>query len=471
VEQNPFLKRWRRGLKRVALVYPNAYIGGIANIGLQYIYAYVNSLEGFICERFYADVFDGLRSLESGTPLKDFDIALFSIQFEEDMFKAVEILEKSGFKGLKVAGGPCIMINPKPMKAFFDVFVVGEVENSGVLDVVLDAKSREDLKGYESTGIWTGEGFVKRIRPKKLDFYLKGQILSETVFGRCVLLEIGRGCVRRCRFCVVRNIYSPPRWRDISLLLKTAEDFVGYVDKACLIAPSVLDHPKAVELIAKLVDLGYTVSPSSTRIDSLNEEVIELLVKGGLKSLTIAPETGERLRMVIRKDFNDDQIFDVVETAKEKGIRGLKLYFMVGLPTESDEDVKDIVNLVRSIRGLNVSVSINPFVPKPHTPFQWCRYDLDVKRRLNLLKKELSKVCDVKVESVERFAIQTILSRGEEDVSRLLKLKPNLKLAKRLNLTRYLDEIPVDEELPWDFIDHGYKKKSLIQEYTRAITS
>jgi len=211
VEDNPFAKKWRRGLKRVALVYPNAYASGVANIGLQYIYAYVNSLEGYICERFYLDVFDGLRSLESRTPLKDFDIALFSLQFEDDYYNVVKILKKSGFKGLKIAGGPCAMINPKPIAKYFDAFVVGEIENSKVLDIILTAKNAEDLQGYEKEGIWTGKGEVKRIKPKKLDFYLSKQILADNVFGRCLLLEIGRGCIRRCRFCVVRQIYSPPR--------------------------------------------------------------------------------------------------------------------------------------------------------------------------------------------------------------------------------------------------------------------
>jgi len=128
-EFNPFLKKYRKGLRRVALVYPNRYIGGIANVGLQYIYAKVNELDA-VCERFYSDVFNGLRSLETATPLKDFDIALFSLQYEMDYFKAVEIIRKSGFSGLKIAGGPCVMENPKPLMNYFDAFFIGEVEDS-----------------------------------------------------------------------------------------------------------------------------------------------------------------------------------------------------------------------------------------------------------------------------------------------------------------------------------------------------
>ncbi len=476
MEDNPFIKKWRKGLRRIALVYPNVYASGVANIGLQYIYAYLNSLENVICERFYLDVHNCLRSFESGTPLKDFDIALFSLQFEEDYFNVVRILK--AFKGLKIAGGPCAMINPKPIAKYFDAFVVGEVENSRVLDVIAEAKSVEDL---ECEGVWLKDGNVKRIYPKKLDFYLKRQIIADNIFGRCLILEIGRGCIRRCRFCVVRQIYSPPRWRDLKLMVESAEDYRGVVDKVCLVAPSTLDHPKAKELIARLIEMGFLVSPSSTRADKLDEETVELLVRGGLKSLTIAPEVGsDRLREVLNKGLNEEHILNAVEIGKEKGIKSFKLYFMIGLPNESFEDVKEIVRLVEKIRSLKVevSVSINPFVPKPHTPLQWCPYtgiegvDLkEIKRRREYLLKELSKICEVSVESVERFAIQTILSRGDEDVSKLLETKPSLRLAKKMNLTRYLDKIPLDSELPWDFIDHGYKKERLIKEFIQAVGS
>ncbi len=480
MEDNPFIKKWRKGLRRIALVYPNAYASGIANIGLQYIYAYLNSLENCICERFYLDVYNGLRSFESGSPLKDFDVALFSLQFEEDYFNVVKIIRESGFKGLKIAGGPCAMINPRPIENYFDAFVIGEVENSNVLDAIAEAKSAEDLK---CEGIWIKRGKAKRIRPKKLDFYLRRQILAENVFGKCLILEVGRGCIRRCRFCVVRQIYSPPRWRDIKLLLEVAEDHRGPVNKVCLVAPSALDHPKAKELIARLVEMGFMVSPSSTRADKLDEEMIELLAAGGLKSLTIAPEVGsDKLREVLAKGVEEEHIVNAVEVARERGIKSFKLYFMIGLPKEDFEDVKAIVYLVKKIKAMKVevSVSINPFAPKPHTPLQWSPYTgfenvneglKELKRRRDYLIKELSKICDVNVESVERFAIQTILSRGDRNVSKLIEMKPNLRIAKKLGLDKYLEKISLDSDLPWDFIDHGYKKERLKDEFIRAVES
>jgi len=476
-EDNPFLKAWRKGLKGVALVYPNRYVGGIANVGLQYIYAEINSRDGWICERFYTDVFRGLRSLESGRPLRDFEIAFFSLQYEEDYFRAVRIIEESKFDGLKVAGGPCCMLNPKPILRFFDAFVIGEVEKSRVIDAILEAKCKEDLVGIE--GIYTGlEEKVRRIRPQKLDFHLRRQIIGEGAYGRCVLLEIGRGCIRRCKFCVVRQIYSPPRWRDVKVLLEIAEDYRGKVNKVALIAPSVSDHPRIKELIAGLVELGFMVSPSSIRADTVDEELMELLVSGGLRSFTIAPEAGsERLRDVLKKGIDEEDVMNAVKIAEEKGIRSVKLYFMIGLPKEKDEDIVEIVRLVEKVRRVipKVSVSINPLVPKPHTPFQWLPYtgfdDVkrgmdELKRRSKFLSKELSKIADVSIESVEDFAVQTILSRGDEDVADFIaKGKPKLRVAYKFGLLKYLERIPVDAELPWNFIDHGYKKERLIREY------
>ncbi len=479
-EINPFLKGWRKGLRSVALIYPNRYVGGISNIGLQYIYAEINSRDDFICERFYIDVFNGLRSVESGRSLKDFDIALFSLQYEEDYFRAVKILKESGFKGLKIAGGPCCMLNPKPILRFFDAFVIGEVESGNIIDTILEAKSKDDLIGIE--GIYTGfEDKVKRIKPKKLDFHLRQQIVGEGAYGRCILLEVGRGCVRRCRFCVVRQIYSPPRWRDIRLLLDVAENYRGVVNKVALIAPSVSDHPKVKELIARLVDMGFMVSPSSIRADTVDDELMELLVTGGLRSFTIAPEAGsEKLRDILNKDINEEDVLNAAKIAREKGIGSIKLYFMIGLPTETDDDIRELIDLVRKVKNIvpRVSVSINPLVPKPHTPFQWLPYTgfkdvrkgmKELNRRSKIIKRGLSKIADISIEKVEDFALQTILSRGDEEVGDLIDIgRPTLKTAEKLGFLKYLEEIPADKELPWDFIDHGYKKDRLIEEYEKV---
>ncbi len=478
LEHNPLFKPWKKGMRRVALVYPNRYVGGITNIGLQYIYAKINSMEGFVCERFYLDVFDGLRSVETGTPLKDFDIALFSLQYEEDYFNAVRIIQKSGFSGLRVAGGPCVAENPQPLLDYFDVFVIGEVENSDVLERVLQGE-------IEGEGIYPAseeelKTKVRRLKPEKLEDHLLTQIVGEGAYGRCVLLEIGRGCGRGCTFCVVRQIYSPLRWRDAELILSVAEASRKAVSKAAIIAPSPSDHPKFKEVVAELLEMGYTISPSSIRADMLTPELMELLAEAGLKSLTIAPEAGsERMRDVLRKGIDEDNIISAAEVAKENGISSIKMYFMIGLPGETERDIRAIVELTSKVKEIvgSVSVSVNPLVPKPHTPLQWMPYGGDfsaspqenlkkLEQRAGLLKKEFARMgVKAEVENAEKFAVQTVLSRGGRDASALLTMKPRLSAIKKLGLGKYLGEMDVNQELPWDFIDAGYKKGRLVREY------
>ena len=465
-EFNPFLKKYRKGLRRVALVYPNRYIGGIANVGLQYIYAKVNELDA-VCERFYSDVFNGLRSLETATPLKDFDIALFSLQYEMDYFKAVEIIRKSGFSGLKIAGGPCVMENPKPLMNYFDAFFIGEVEDS--IEEIVFARDREELEGIK--GIYTGrEDRVKRVYVN-LGKHLESEIIGDGAYGRCFLLEIGRGCIRKCRFCLVRNIYFPPRWRKIENLPD-----IKLVNKVALIAPSPSDHPNFKEILANFVERGYEVSPSSVRADTIDEELIELLKNAKLKSLTIAPEAAsEHLVEILNKGISVEDVLRVSELSS--GVfEKIKLYFMIGLPNESLEDVKKIIELALKVKSYvkRVEISVNPLVPKPHTPFQWLPFggkdDIkegikELRDKVKLLKAECRKHgIEADISNVKEFAIQTILSRGNEDVSRIFD---GVSYTEFLS---YLERIDVDAELPWDFIDHGYKKSKLVNEYLKVIT-
>ncbi len=466
MEFNPFVKKFRRGLRRVALVYPNRYVGGIANIGLQYIYAAINESSDAICERFYSDVFDGLRSVESATPLKDFDIALFSLQYEVDYFKAVEIIKKSGFRGLKIAGGPCVMQNPKPLTKYFDAFFIGECE--GVIEEIVSAKSVDELEGLP--GIYTGrEERVKRVY-SKLGKHLENEIIGDGAYGRCFLVEIGRGCIRRCRFCIVRQIYLPPRWRTVDDLPS-----VKGVDKVALIAPSPSDHPEFREIVQRYVEEGLQVSPSSIRADTLDEELIELLRQAKIKTLTIAPETAsQNLQDVINKGISGEDVKRAAELASNV-FEKVKLYYMVGLPGESFEDVKAIVEQAEIVKRYvkRVEVSVNPLVPKPHTPLQWMPFGgkddvregiRELRRKLDYIAKECKKKgIEADVSSVREFELQTILSRGDESVSAIFEGEKPAKFRK------FLERIDVDAELPWDFIDHRYKKSRLVEEYLKVV--
>ncbi len=460
MEFNPFAKKYRKGMKRIALVYPNRYVGGIANTGLQYIYARINELDA-VCERFYSDVFDGLRSVETATPLSEFDMALFSLQYETDYFKAVEILKN--FKGVKIAGGPCVMENPKPLLRYFDAFFIGEVE--GHIEEIVEARSVEDLEGLP--GIYTGnESKVRRVYAK-LGKHMESEIIGEGAYGRCFLLEIGRGCTRRCRFCIVRQIYFPPRWRRREMLPEVDES------KVAIIAPSPSDHPEFREILQHYVDEGKEVSPSSIRADTLDEELVELLKLAGVKTLTIAPETASPdLQEILNKGIDSEDVYRAAELAKGRFDK-VKLYYMVGLPGESMEDVIEIVEQAARVKKYvkRVEISVNPLVPKPHTPMQWLPFGgkENVRAGLRELRKKLKFIADrcrkagieADVSGLKEFILQTILSRGDEDVAEILEGAGYRKFEK------HLEAIDVNSELPWDFIDHGYRKTSLLREYEK----
>jgi radical SAM superfamily enzyme YgiQ (UPF0313 family) len=477
-EINPMAKKWRKGLRRIALVYPNRYVGGISNIGIQYIYHRINSMDDFICERFYTDVFNWIRSVESGAYLKDFDIALFSIQYEEDAFNAYEIIKRSGFKGLKVAGGPCIMENPLPY-SFFDLMFTGELEGSNFIDEV--------LLGKEPAGKGTYiPGKTERVERvySELDSHLQTQIIGDGAYGRALLLEIGRGCYRNCRFCIVRQIYAPCRWRKKEILLEVAEKHRKVVDKVALIAPSPSDHPQFREIIFELAEMGFSVSPSSIRADKLDEEILEFLANSGLKTLTFAPEAGSgRLRRVISKGISKDDIINASIMASESGIEKIKLYFMIGLPGENMDDIRAITDMVEEVRRYvrRVEVSINPLVPKPHTPFQWLAFGggegfnkavvKEIKSKMKyLLSSFRKKGVESKPFSVEEFAVQTVLSRGGKDVALLIEKGKERAFRNifHLGLDSYLDSM-IDRELPWMIVDHGYDIKRLEKEFGRAM--
>ncbi len=461
IEINPLKKKFRKGLRKIALVYPNRYVGGISNIGLQYIYYRINSHEDLICERFYYDVFNGTRSLESGNYLKNFDLALFSIQYEADYFKAIEILKKSGFKGITIAGGPCIMENPKPALKYFDAFFIGECEK--YIDEIVQAKTFEELKSIP--GIYTGEeAKVKRVY-SKLEKHLEQEIIGNGAYGWSFLVEIGRGCIRRCRFCIVRQIYFPPRWRKLEDLPENIP-----TKKVAIIAPSPSDHPKFKEIVKRYTDKGLQVSPSSLRADTLDEETLELLKD--LKTLTIAPEAATlELQEILNKGITNDDVMHAAELASNH-VDKIKLYYMVGLPGESFDDVKAIIDQAIRVKKFvkRVEISVNPLVPKPHTPFQWLPFGgkenvkeglKELRKKLQFLKAESSKRgLEADISDVKEFAIQTIISRGDESVSGIFEGVHWRKYQK------FLESIDVESELPWDFIDHGYRKDRLIKEYT-----
>ena len=465
-EQGAITKDWG-GKIPVVLVYPNSYNIGMSNLGIQAIYRLLNDRTDAVCERVFwepKDTPDVLPlAMESQRPLTDFAVIAFSLGYELDYFNVVPILKASGIPlyardrdethPLIIAGGPCITTNPMPLSPFFDCLCIGEAEAilPEMLPVLIDgvSENRSELRKNLSTlpGVFV-PGYsnkpVIRQWVKDLDYFpVHSAVLTrDTELGNMFLIEVERGCNWGCRFCLVSNCYKPMRFRSVDSLLNQAEIGLQYRKRLGLMGPAVTDHPQIEELVGKLHDMGAELSVSSLRIKPLSPVVLGEVIEGGTNTVALAPEAGsQRLRDTIGKRINEDDILKAVEKVASQGIKQLKLYFMIGLPEETDDDIEVIASLVTKCKDIfdkhqswsRITLTITPFVPKAGTPFQReGMASLDIlKHRLSLLKSKLpSKGISVKNESLEWSEVQAVLSRGDERLAAVLADIEKLSLAQ-----------------------------------------
>jgi radical SAM family uncharacterized protein len=535
-EKGTIRKTWHHRV-RVALAYPNHYKVAMANLGFQTVYRLLNTIDHVVCERvFFPEPEEGDRavvSFESQRPLRDFDCVAFSISFENDYPHVLTILQKAQLplrtadRGtsfpLILAGGVAVFLNPEPLAPFFDCFLLGEAEDlvGPFFQTFRPARERRShllQLAQNVTGVYVPEfyrvdyhqnGTIRAFRPMEAVPDKIGRIYAadfdaaatqstivapHTGFDDAYLIEVSRGCPRGCRFCAAGYLYRPPRTRPLPALLQAIDQGAVTTQKIGLVGTAVSDLPDLKALCAHGQSRDLQLSFSSLRADALDDELVGALKSGRLKTATIAPETGShRMREVINKGMEEKDILLAAERLVAGGIPNLKLYFMVGLPTEKDEDVHAIIDLVKQVKhrflqssrakgrmGV-ITVSLASFVPKPFTPFQWCAMDDTglLKHKIKKVKNGLKKISNVRVHAdVPRWAyLQAVLSRGDRRVGQLLSLAhenngnwPQTFKSSRIDTDFYVRRQRTQEEiLPWDFIDHGIDKQFLWREYRRAV--
>ncbi|MEQ8171946.1 MAG: radical SAM protein [Candidatus Eremiobacterota bacterium] len=442
---------------RVALVYPNTYYVGMSSLGFQVVYDVLNCHKYTSAERFfYPDhISKGLYSLETGTPLGNYDIIGFSVSFELDYIRVPQMLsfgnipyycsQRENPFPLVIGGGAFSFYNPEPLADFFDAIVLGEAEEilAGLVDVVHNfklsgnkdkgqlLKDISNIDGIYVPALHANFSCVKKYYLRDLNHFrgASSVITPDTEFKNMFLLEIARGCKHSCSFCMVGKCIKPYRTRNLDFLKETLRNAKSLTDSIGLIAPNVSDYKDIDELCSSIISLGMKISFSSLRADTITGQMISSLVTSGQKTITLAPEAGQRLRQFCRKFISDDDFLRAVEISLKEGIKNFKCYFMIGLPGETDADLEEIVCFVRKIfdRGdVKLYLSINQFIPKPATDFaSFPTVSMDeMEEKIRFLKDKFKKIKNVrlKFESVKWSFIQALLASGDRDMSRIIFL-------------------------------------------------
>src|SRR5262247_513100 len=538
------------GRLRVALAFPNTYFVGMSNLGFQTVYKLFNAEDDIVCERVFlppktelaAQLTSGapLVTIESQTPVNEFDVFAFSVSFEWDYTNVVTLLRLGGLRSraaertahdpLVVIGGAVTFVNPEPLAPFADVIAAGEGEAliPSLLSAFKSATDREDLlrrfasnRGFYVPAFYdvrhapdgSIEAFVPRPETGAPPVVKKAALKTtdavdppattiftpDTELGSRFLIEVVRGCANLCRFCWAGYNYLPVRAFPKERILQLAEKASMHSKRAGLVSIALCDHPDIEEIMTRLVEMGYSISPASLRLDDLTPTILELLRRSGERTITIAPETGsDRLRRVINKTVTNDEILSAADLIFESGIENLKLYFMLGIPTETDDDLVAIRDLTLQLRETMVRHarsrghvgrivgSVNPLVPKPGTAYQWLPMETDrvVERKIATMRSLMAGIENVyfTIKSERHSLYQALLSLGDRRVA------PAIEAAEQNggNWRAAMAETGVDPQffvfrdrtadafLPWDVIDGGMKRpffeaeleKSFREEWT-----
>ena len=528
--------------QKVAIVYPNTYFVGMSNLGLHIIYEEINLRNDSVCERIFLpekkelEAYDKtktpLMSVETQRPMHQFDVVAFDVTFEMDYFHIPLMLrhgrvpimgkDRKEFDPIVIAGGPCATFNPEPFADFIDAFIIGEGEGivSRVLDIIRDGKMEgldrhailrqlANISGvyvpslyvpiYSEDGEFKGydivEGTPKTIKRHFEMLTSGGETVvatNYTEFGAMYIIEVARGCGRHCRFCMAGYCFRVPRVRPLDILKEGVDRAEKLGKKVGLMGAAISDYPEVDELVTYIRSKDMRYSCASLRADSLTQAVVDGLADSGQKTITIAPETGsERLRRVINKGISEEHLKNAATLSAKSGIQHMRLYIMIGLPTETDEDIEAIVGLAERTQAHmaevgckgRLTLSINPFIPKPFTPFQWMAMDNQktVEKKLQYIKKALQKNrrIEVLVESPKEAYIQGVLARGDRRLGAVLaacaadrgskSFKAEMKAAGLDMDEMNYRERSFDEFLPWSHLDMGMDDGYLEMEWKRSV--
>ena len=528
---------------RVALIFPNTYFVGMSTLGFQTIYRLFNDDPNIVCERAFLPPKQELAALreagtrivtlESQTPVADFDIIAFSVSFEWDYTNVLTMLRLAGVPlraadrdykhPLVVIGGAVTFVNPEPLAMFADVIAAGEGEAlvPALVEAMSSSSRSEQLKrlaqarGYYIPSFYdveyAADGTIVKYVPREgtgappivrkaalktteaVDPPSTTIFTPDTEFGSRFLIEVVRGCANLCRFCWAGYNYLPVRAFPTDRILALAQAARAHSSKAGLVSIALCDHPDIEHILRSLRDMGYSISPASLRLDDLTPTIVSILKESGERTLTIAPETGsDRLRRVINKTVTNAEILDSAELIFSSGIESLKLYYMIGLPTEDDDDLVAIRDLTVQLHEImlkharprgrigRIVASVNPLVPKPGTAYQWLpmeRTDV-IERKMKRMRALVADIDNVyfNIKSERHSYYQALLSLGDRRIAPAIEqAEANGGQWRKALADAELDgdfyiyrDRTNDAVLPWNIIDGGMKEPFFRAEFEKS---
>ncbi len=517
LEKNVYSKKVTRGTIRVALAYPSSYQVAMSSLSIHLLYHFLNKFDDIYAERVVMEGEGPYRSLETGTPLKNFDIVMFSVHYELDYVNIARMLLESGIPvrveerkdgkyPVIIVGGPTVTANPEPLAEIADIIVVGEAEPlmEQLVENIALILDRRLVDLASERGIYVpslGKHEVRYVYVGSLDlaFYPTKQIVVleapegyVPIFGRAFFLEVVRGCPFMCKFCMESHVQFPFRLRSYCRLIEILEEGLEHcpVDKIVLIGLGTQSHPDIKKLCRDILERGLRLSFPSLRADKLDSELLELLVRSGQDVLTVAPESSERLRYAVGKYFTDSELYEVCLRGIKLGIQHLKLYFIVGFPGELDADIESCVQIIEKVREIaqgKVYVSVNPWIRKPQTPLQYfspTHIEL-VESRVKMLVRQVPARHSI-YDPVLAWG-QMLLSLGDRDVSSVIlrlassRANPLARSTWRRLLVRECPELfkkyvtrqySSSDVLPWSHVKLGLSEKTIVkkaQEYAERV--